>query len=74
MTRVRICIVGGGSYNWTPTILQDLALTPGLSGTIVLHDINPDAAATMRATFFFTMTVPKAVGLTGTFVAPEGIR
>jgi alpha-galactosidase/6-phospho-beta-glucosidase family protein len=47
MTRVRICIVGGGSYTWTPTILQDLALTPGLAGTIVLHDLNPAAAATM---------------------------
>jgi len=44
MTNVRICIVGGGSYNWTPTLLQDLALTPGLSGTIVLHDIDPIAA------------------------------
>lgn len=47
MTRVRICIVGGGSVNWSPTILQDLALTQGLSGTVVLHDIDPDAAATM---------------------------
>ena len=33
-----------------------------------------DAAATKRATFFFSMTVPKAVGLTGNFVAIEGIR
>jgi kynurenine formamidase len=33
-----------------------------------------EAAATGRATFFFSMTVPKAVGLTGNFVAIEGIR
>jgi hypothetical protein len=33
-----------------------------------------EAAATGRSTFFFTMTVPKAVGTTGTFVAIEGIR
>jgi alpha-galactosidase len=41
---VRICIVGGGSYNWGPVLLQDLAATPELTGTIVLHDIDPDAA------------------------------
>jgi hypothetical protein len=33
-----------------------------------------EAARTNRATFFFSMTVPKAVGLTGNFVAIEGIR
>jgi len=36
--------------------------------------IAAEAAATNRATFFFSMTVPKAVGLTGNFVAIEGIR
>jgi kynurenine formamidase len=36
--------------------------------------IAEEAAATGRATFFFSMTVPKVVGLTGTFVAPEAIR
>lgn len=41
---LRICIVGGGSYNWSPTLLQDLALTPGIAGTVVLHDLNPAAA------------------------------
>jgi alpha-galactosidase/6-phospho-beta-glucosidase family protein len=40
---VRICIVGGGSYNWSPILLRDLAATPELTGTVVLHDI--DAAA-----------------------------
>ena len=34
--------------------------------------IAEEAANTGRATFFFSMTVPKVVGLTGTFVAPEG--
>jgi alpha-galactosidase len=43
MARTRICFVGGGSYNWMPKLLGDLALTPELSGTIVLHDINPGA-------------------------------
>lgn len=41
---VRICIIGGGSYNWGPVLLQDLAATPELMGTIVLHDLDPDAA------------------------------
>ncbi|HXJ77244.1 MAG TPA: cyclase family protein, partial [Candidatus Methylomirabilis sp.] len=36
--------------------------------------IAAEAAATGRATFFFNMTVPKAVGLTGNFVAIDGIR
>lgn len=42
MARTRICIIGAGSYNWSPTLLQDIALTPGLTGTIVLHDIAPE--------------------------------
>jgi kynurenine formamidase len=33
-----------------------------------------EAAATKRATFFLNMTVPKAVGLTGNFVALEAIQ
>jgi kynurenine formamidase len=36
--------------------------------------IAADAAKTGRGTFFLALTVPKAVGLTGTFVAPEAIR
>jgi alpha-galactosidase len=40
---VRICIVGGGSYNWGPILLRDLAATHELTGTVVLHDL--DAAA-----------------------------
>ena len=39
MAKTRICFVGGGSYQWTPKLLTDIALTKGLSGTIVLHDI-----------------------------------
>ncbi|MBV9545774.1 MAG: hypothetical protein JOY61_15495 [Chloroflexi bacterium] len=43
MAKTRICFVGGGSYNWMPKLLGDLALTPELAGTVVLHDINPQA-------------------------------
>jgi kynurenine formamidase len=36
-------------------------------------EVAEEAAKSGRATFFFNMTVPKAVGLTGTFVAPQAI-
>ena len=45
MARTRICFVGGGSYNWTPKLLADLALTNDLAGTIVLHDLAPEPLA-----------------------------
>src|SRR5579864_6106491 len=43
MTETRICFIGGGSYNWMPKLLGDLALTPDLDGTVVLHDLNSTA-------------------------------
>jgi len=36
--------------------------------------IAAEAASTRRATFFVNMTVPKAVGLTGNFVAVDAIQ
>jgi len=48
MARTRICFVGGGSYQWTPKLLTDIALTRDLSGTIVLHDIAPEPMAEMQ--------------------------
>src|ERR1700716_3783008 len=43
MAPTRICFIGGGSYNWMPKLLGDLALTPQLEGTVVLHDIHQTA-------------------------------
>ena len=38
---MKIVIVGGGSYCWTPTLFRDLIFTPGLEGSeIVLEDVN----------------------------------
>lgn len=38
----RITFVGGGSYQWTPKLLLDLALTPSLADAeIVLEDLDP---------------------------------
>src|SRR6202171_5163798 len=43
MAHTRICFIGGGSYNWMPKLLGDLALTSDLEGSVVLQDINPAA-------------------------------
>lgn len=40
---VQITLVGGGSHNWAPKLLADLAYTKSLSGRLVLMDINPRA-------------------------------
>ena len=40
----KIALVGGGSYQWGPKIILDVALKPELrGGTLVLHDINGEA-------------------------------
>jgi alpha-galactosidase len=40
--------VGGGSYQWGPNIIQDIALNEELrGGTLVLHDINGEALRDM---------------------------
>ena len=44
----RIAFVGGGSYQWGPKIIQDVALSEELrGGTLVLHDINGEALQDM---------------------------
>src|SRR5262249_48137530 len=49
------------------------------NGIHIIENVRTDlmaeeVAKTGRATFFFNMTVPKAVGLTGTFVGIEAIQ
>jgi kynurenine formamidase len=58
-------------------IVHNMLLTD--NGIHIIENVRTDLMAeeaqrTGRATFFFSMTVPKAVGLTGNFVAIEGIR
>src|SRR5262245_33347213 len=58
-------------------IVHNILLTD--NGIHIIENVRTDlmaaeAASSNRATFFFSMTVPKAVGLTGNFVAIEGIR
>src|SRR5690606_23751005 len=41
---VKIAYIGGGSLQWAKTLMRDLALTPRMSGELVLYDLNPTAA------------------------------
>jgi len=48
--RITITWVGGGSYNWGPTLLRDIILTEGLEGArLRLLDIDREAAEEMTA-------------------------
>lgn len=43
---MKIAIVGGGSYQWAPMLLRDIALEPALAGAqVVLYDIAPEPLA-----------------------------
>jgi kynurenine formamidase len=58
-------------------IVHNILLTD--NGIHIIENVRTDlmaaeAAATKRATFFFNMTVPKGVGMTGNFVAIDGIQ
>jgi len=45
----KVVIIGGGSYNWTPTLAGDLFSREGLRGSeLVLVDINTPAAEVMK--------------------------
>ena len=81
-------VVAVGSDNWAVEVIpgespkeafivHNMLLTD--NGIHIIENVRTDlmaaeAAATGRATFFFSMTVPKGVGMTGNFVAIEGIR
>ena len=81
-------VVAVGSDNWAVEVIpgedpkeafpiHNILITD--SGIHIIENVRTDlmaaeAAATGRATYFFSMTVPKAVGMTGNFVAIEGIR
>lgn len=44
MKDLRIAYIGGGSRGWAWTFMVDLVLEPALSGTLVLYDIDQQAA------------------------------
>ena len=44
MAALKIVLVGGGSYAWSPQFIRDLITTPALQGsTIILQDIDSEA-------------------------------
>lgn len=46
--KVKIVMVGGGSVNWSPRLINDLLLTPGLQNAeYVILDIDPEAGDKM---------------------------
>jgi kynurenine formamidase len=81
-------VVAVGADNWAVEVIPGEASAEAFvvhqmlltdNGIHIMENIRTDliaaeAAANKRGTFFFSMTVPKAVGLTGTFVAPEAIQ
>jgi kynurenine formamidase len=81
-------VVAVGSDNWAVEVIpfENPKIIFGIhqhlltnNGVHIIENARTDliaeeAARTGRATFFFSMTVPKAVGTTGIFVAPEAIR
>jgi len=43
MKKVKIVLVGGGSVSWSPTLINDLMLTPGLQhAEYIILDIDPE--------------------------------
>ena len=46
MANLKITLVGGGSYSWTPGMLRNLLGSKRLNGShVVLHDLNPEPLA-----------------------------
>ena len=81
-------VVAVGSDSWAVEVIpgedpkeafrvHQILLTE--AGIHIIENVRTDlmaaeAANTKRATFFFSMTVPRAVGMTGNFVGIDGIR
>jgi alpha-galactosidase len=49
--QMQVTIIGGGSYQWGPTLMADLLLTPSFAdgGHLVLEDIDPAPLVEMEA-------------------------
>ncbi len=43
---IKIAYIGGGSQLWAKSLMNDLALEAGISGTVALYDIDFEAALT----------------------------
>ncbi len=62
----RICFIGGGSYQWTPKLILDIADTPSLSeAEIVIEDIDPKPIPEMVELIQHIATI-RGTGMTAT--------
>ncbi|HEY8216508.1 MAG TPA: hypothetical protein VIH82_05190 [Acidimicrobiia bacterium] len=62
----RIAVIGGGSYQWVPKLLVDLANTPALhDAELVLEDIDPAPLPKMQSLFEHIARV-RGIGLSAT--------
>ncbi len=63
----KILVIGGGSVQWTPTIIRDILLTPSIADpSIVLYDINRAAA---EKTACFLRKLAREIGVRAGVVA-----
>jgi alpha-galactosidase len=62
MKPIRIAYLGGGSRLWARSLMSDLALEDQLHGTVVLYDIDKEAAVRNQALGTKMMRLPEAKG------------
>ena len=62
MKNVKIAYIGGGSQQWALHLMADLALSKSLNGSLVLHDIDNEAAEKNREVSKHIFSRPEATG------------
>jgi alpha-galactosidase/6-phospho-beta-glucosidase family protein len=73
---MKIAFIGGGSVQWTPKLVTDIALTETLAGaTLVLHDVDADALELLaRASERIVAQVDGSLRITATTDRTEALR
>jgi alpha-galactosidase/6-phospho-beta-glucosidase family protein len=73
---MKIAFVGGGSVQWTPKLVTDMALTGTLAGAnLVLHDIDADALDLLtRACERISAEAGETLQVTSTLDRAEALR
>jgi alpha-galactosidase/6-phospho-beta-glucosidase family protein len=73
---MRIAFIGGGSVQWTPRLVADMALTETLAGAdLVLHDIDAEALELLtRASQCIVRQVGGSLHVTATTSRAEALR
>ena len=71
MKNVKIAYIGGGSQQWALHLMADLALSKTLSGSLVLYDINNEAAEKNKEVSKHIFSRPEATGKFEVEVEPD---